>query len=108
MPGLDGPGFYRELERCHPHLVSRVISLTGDVLSPEAHAFFDQVKNLRLIKPFKAQEVRRAIRQVRRWANGGVVHVQVIPDGPNDNLAGIEPDSELDGNAMGTMHFPAV
>jgi signal transduction histidine kinase/CheY-like chemotaxis protein len=64
MPDLDGPGFYRELERRHPHLVSRVIFLTGDVLSPEAQAFFTQVNRPRVVKPFKAQEIRRVIRQV--------------------------------------------
>jgi two-component system NtrC family sensor kinase len=64
MPDLDGPGFYHELERCQAHLLPRVIFLTGDVLSPEAQAFFSQVDNPRLVKPFKAQEVRRAIRQM--------------------------------------------
>jgi CheY-like chemotaxis protein len=64
MPGLDGPGFYRELERRYPHLLSRVVFLTGDVLGPEAQAFFAQVDNLRIEKPFKAQEVRRVIRQM--------------------------------------------
>jgi signal transduction histidine kinase/CheY-like chemotaxis protein len=64
MPDLNGPGFYRELERRHPHLVSRVIFLTGDVLSPDAQAFFTQVDRPRVVKPFKAQEIRRVIRQV--------------------------------------------
>jgi signal transduction histidine kinase/ActR/RegA family two-component response regulator len=64
MPGLDGPGFYRELERCHPHLRSRVIFLTGDVLSPEAQAFFVQSACPRVVKPFNVQEVRQVIQQV--------------------------------------------
>jgi signal transduction histidine kinase len=64
MPDLDGPGFYRELEQRHPHLLSRVIFLTGDVLNPEAQAFFAQVDRPRLEKPFKAQEVRQVIQQV--------------------------------------------
>jgi two-component system NtrC family sensor kinase len=64
MPDLDGPGFYRELQQRYPHLLSRIIFLTGDVLSPEAQAFFDQVDNARLEKPFRAQEVRRVIQQV--------------------------------------------
>jgi signal transduction histidine kinase/CheY-like chemotaxis protein len=64
MPGMDGPGFYRELARRHPHLVARLVFLTGDVLSPEAAAFFAQVDRPRLLKPFKAQEVRRVIQQV--------------------------------------------
>ena len=64
MPDLDGPGFYRELERRYPHLLSRVVFLTGDVLGPEAQAFFAQVDHPRLEKPFKAHEVRRVIQQV--------------------------------------------
>jgi CheY-like chemotaxis protein len=64
MPDLDGPGLYRELARRHPHLLLRVIFLTGDMLSPEAQAFFSQVNRPRLEKPLKAQEVRRVIQQV--------------------------------------------
>jgi CheY-like chemotaxis protein len=64
MPDLDGPGFYRQLEQRYPHLRSRIIFLTGDVLSQEAQTFFDQVDNTRLEKPFRAQEVRRVIQQV--------------------------------------------
>jgi two-component system CheB/CheR fusion protein len=64
MPGLDGPGFYRELERRSPHLLSRLAFLTGDVLNPEAQAFFAQVNCPRLVKPFQAQEVRRLIQQI--------------------------------------------
>jgi two-component system NtrC family sensor kinase len=64
MPDLDGPGFYRALERHHPHLRSRVIFLTGDVLSPEGQAFLEQSARPRVIKPFKAAEVRRVIQQV--------------------------------------------
>ena len=64
MPDLDGPGFYRELHRRHPHLVSRVIFLTGDVLSPDAQAFFTQTARPHVVKPFNAREIRRVIRQV--------------------------------------------
>jgi two-component system NtrC family sensor kinase len=63
MPDLDGPGFYRELEHRHPHLLSRIIFLTGDTLSPEAQAFFAEVDCPRLLKPFNAQKVRQAIQQ---------------------------------------------
>jgi two-component system NtrC family sensor kinase len=64
MPDLDGPGFYRELARRHPHLLSRLVFLTGDVMGSEAQAFFAQVDNPRLEKPFKSQEVRQLIQQV--------------------------------------------
>jgi CheY-like chemotaxis protein len=64
MPDLDGPGFYHELERHYPHLLSRVIFVTGDTLSPEAQTFFNQVDRPRLVKPFKAAEVRRVVEHV--------------------------------------------
>jgi two-component system NtrC family sensor kinase len=64
MPDLDGPGFYRELARRYPHLQSRIVFLTGDVLSPEAQAFFAHVDRPRLVKPFRAQKVRQVIQQV--------------------------------------------
>jgi len=58
MPDLDGPGFYRELVRRHPHLVSRLIFVTGDTRSPAAQALCAQVDCPRLITPCKAQEAR--------------------------------------------------
>lgn len=64
MPDLDGPGFYRALEQSYPHLLSRIIFLTGDVLSGEAREFFARIQCPRLIKPFKAREVRQAIQQI--------------------------------------------
>jgi two-component system NtrC family sensor kinase len=61
MPELDGPGFYRELQRCHPSLCQRVMFLTGDTLDPEVQAFLDQTALPRLNKPFTAAMVRKAI-----------------------------------------------
>lgn len=63
MPELDGPGLYRELEEHLPHLSRRVIFLTGDTLSPEAREFLEKAGVSRLNKPFRAAEVRRAVRQ---------------------------------------------
>jgi two-component system NtrC family sensor kinase len=64
MPNLDGPGFYHELEQHHPELLSRLIFLTGDTLTPEAGAFFARVDRPHLVKPFNIQDVRRMIDQV--------------------------------------------
>jgi two-component system NtrC family sensor kinase len=63
MPELDGPGLYRELEEHLPHLLSRIIFLTGDTLSPEAREFLEKVGGARLNKPFRAAEVRRIVQQ---------------------------------------------
>ena len=64
MPELDGPGFYWALEQQYPALCRRFLFLTGDTLSPETLAFFEQTEVPRLIKPFDAAAVRRAIRQL--------------------------------------------
>jgi two-component system NtrC family sensor kinase len=63
MPELDGPGLYREIEAHLPHLVRRIIFLTGDTLSPEARVFLEKAGISRLNKPFRAAEVRRAVQQ---------------------------------------------
>jgi two-component system NtrC family sensor kinase len=63
MPELDGPGLYRELEERLPHLLPRLIFLTGDTLSPEAREFLEKVGGARLNKPFRAADVRRMVAQ---------------------------------------------
>jgi PAS domain S-box-containing protein len=63
MPELDGPGFYHELEHSYPHLLGRVVFLTGDTLSPEAREFLEKIGVARLSKPFRAAEVRQAVQQ---------------------------------------------
>jgi signal transduction histidine kinase/CheY-like chemotaxis protein len=70
MPDLDGIGLYRELEAHYPHLLHRVVFLTGDTWSPETNAFLERLNVPRLTKPFNALEVRRivdhALREVER------------------------------------------
>jgi CheY-like chemotaxis protein len=63
MPELDGPGLYREVEARLPHMLQRIIFLTGDTLSPEAREFLEKAGISRLNKPFRAVEVRRAVQQ---------------------------------------------
>jgi PAS domain S-box-containing protein len=63
MPELDGHGLYREIEEHLPHLVRRIIFLTGDTLSSEARKFLEKTGISRLNKPFRAAEVRRAVQQ---------------------------------------------
>jgi two-component system NtrC family sensor kinase len=64
MPDLDGPGLYQVLQQHHPHLLLRIIFLTGDTLSAEARTFLAQTEVPRLSKPFRAAEVRRLVAQI--------------------------------------------
>ena len=66
MPGLDGPGLYRELERQFPRLVRRFVFVTGDTLTPETREFLDRTGVPSLGKPFDADEIRRVIDRITR------------------------------------------
>jgi PAS domain S-box-containing protein len=68
MPELDGPGLYQALQQHYPHLLRRVIFLTGDTLSEEARMFLEQTEVPRLSKPFRAVEVRQLVQHVLQKA----------------------------------------
>lgn len=57
MPGLDGPALYAELSRRHPHLVHRVIAITGDTLGTSARDFVRQTQVPVIDKPFEPRDV---------------------------------------------------
>ncbi len=64
MPRLDGPGLYRELSRLRPELLSCVIFVTGDTLSPETRRFLKSVPAPCVRKPFEPRHLRAAVRRV--------------------------------------------
>lgn len=66
MPELDGPKLYWALERQYPHLLQRIIFLTGDTLNPETRMFLEESGAPCLTKPCTVAEIRRVIQQVLR------------------------------------------
>jgi two-component system NtrC family sensor kinase len=64
MPGLDGPGLYRGIERAHPALVPRVVFVMGDTLSPEIQGFLARTAAPTLDKPFNPRDVRAMVGRV--------------------------------------------
>jgi CheY-like chemotaxis protein len=64
MPRLDGPGFFHELGRVRPELVSRVVFVTGDTLSATTRRFLEQCGAPSMKKPFEPRQVRAAVRRV--------------------------------------------
>lgn len=64
MPRLDGPGFFHELGRVRPELVSRVVFVTGDTLSSTTRRFLDQCRAPSMKKPFEPRQLRAAVRRV--------------------------------------------
>ena len=69
MPELDGPSFYRLLERQQPHLCSRLIFLTGDTLEPATQTFLEASGAPCLLKPFTIAEARRVIQRTLQGAH---------------------------------------
>ena len=63
MPGLDGPGLYREVVRRHPDLGRRFAFITGDSLAQATREFLAEAGVPSLGKPFTLEEVRRVVAQ---------------------------------------------
>jgi PAS domain S-box-containing protein len=64
MPGLDGPGLFRALERRQPELCRRMIFLTGDTVNSETQEFLQKTGAMMLAKPCAPSDLRRAIQLV--------------------------------------------
>jgi|SRR5882724_2492433 len=63
MPDVDGPSFYRELERRDPQLLPRVIFMTGDTLSASTREFLEQTRVPCVRKPFTLAEIRAIVQR---------------------------------------------
>jgi len=65
MPQMSGMRVHAELMRIDPAQATRVIFITGGVLTAAAQRFLDEVPNLRLHKPFDAGELRAMVHKQR-------------------------------------------
>jgi signal transduction histidine kinase/CheY-like chemotaxis protein len=64
MPGMDGQGFYGELQEEQNSLRERILFVTGDVVSARAQEFLERNQLPHLAKPFRVEELSEAVRQV--------------------------------------------
>ncbi|MDH3598090.1 MAG: response regulator [Candidatus Tectomicrobia bacterium] len=64
MPEVDGYQVYRFVEEHHPDMLSRMIFSSGDTVSEEFQAFFQETGCRLLQKPFLQNELQQAIYQV--------------------------------------------
>jgi CheY-like chemotaxis protein len=64
MPELDGPSFYREIERWQPALLSRFIFVTGAAEQSEYRHFLREVNVPFFPKPFDEADLLQAVRRV--------------------------------------------
>jgi signal transduction histidine kinase/ActR/RegA family two-component response regulator len=61
MPHLNGRQFYERVRELKPHLIGRMVFLTGDVANEETHAFLTSIDNAIITKPFHLHAVETAI-----------------------------------------------
>ncbi len=66
MPGLDGQGFYEQLNMVKPWMAGRFVFSTGDLANPKVQTFFQVSGCPYLSKPFKLESVLKVIDQVVR------------------------------------------
>lgn len=64
MPRMSGRELYRQVAASSPELARRIIFSTGDTASPDTQAFFDEVGNPWLSKPFNLTELITAVERV--------------------------------------------
>lgn len=64
MPGLTGMDLFSHLEQAHNPLAARMVFVSGGAFTPRAQAFFEQLRNPRLIKPFSRQDLLDALHTV--------------------------------------------
>ena len=64
MPGLDGAGLYEALQRRWPHLLGRLVFISGyaDALDDRLSGFITQNNVPIISKPFKRAQISEAIK----------------------------------------------
>ncbi len=70
MPGLDGPGLWRELQALQPDPLPRFVLVTGDSLRLDRVAAIRETGCAVLEKPFEPGEVRKVVREQLLRATG--------------------------------------
>ena len=66
MPEMDGPSLYRALEKRHPHLVPRIIFVTGSALDPVNEVFLGETHAPWLAKPFSIADLHKFTQKALR------------------------------------------
>jgi two-component system cell cycle sensor histidine kinase/response regulator CckA len=61
MPDLSGIDLYAEIGARHPHLLGRVVFMTGGTFTERAHAFRGSISNIFLEKPLDVGRLRELV-----------------------------------------------
>ncbi|HKY31929.1 MAG TPA: ATP-binding protein [Candidatus Polarisedimenticolia bacterium] len=64
MPNMNGRELYHHVASCRPSLARRIIFSTGDTANPDTQAFFEEVGNHYLSKPFNLADLLGLVEKV--------------------------------------------
>jgi two-component system NtrC family sensor kinase len=64
MPGMDGRKFFETVKKHNPALAHRIVFVTGDTVSADTQAFFEETGNRWLGKPFNIAKVVDTVNEV--------------------------------------------
>jgi len=64
MPGMNGRQFFEAVQQKSPELATRIVFLTGDMVSESTRTFLESIGNPYLAKPFHLTNVRETIAKV--------------------------------------------
>jgi two-component system NtrC family sensor kinase len=68
MPEMNGMQLYEQLREEQPALAEHCLFITGDILSPDIHAFLNRVRNPLVTKPFTIIDLSSAVNKaVTEW-----------------------------------------
>ena len=63
MPGMTGRDFYAAISSSRPEMTSRIVFVTGDIVTHETRAFLEGTGRPAIEKPFDLAEVKRIVAQ---------------------------------------------
>lgn len=66
MPTVDGMTFFRRVSADHPHIVRRIVFVTGDVAGTETERFLEESGCRWLPKPFRLRDLVRVAKETLR------------------------------------------
>ena len=61
MPEMSGEKLYAAIREHYPHMLNRIIFLTGDTVSPGSRSFLEKTGARWLSKPFNIAELERVV-----------------------------------------------
>ena len=61
MPGIDGWKLFDWVKQNRPHIVKKLIFISGDIMNPDAQTFFKDSELLYLKKPFSIDDLKKIV-----------------------------------------------